>query len=479
MNHTESQTPDGFSEALALFREAASSVPAYALFLKEKGINPDEIRSYDDFLTVPLMDKATYLRAYPFFDLFPDRKIPPAVSASSGSSGKPFYWPRGDAQEEVGGRMHEKIFRDIFRIAPDEPTLVIVCFSMGTWIAGAYTFAAMRWLSRAGWAISTITPSIEKEDAVAILRDFAPLFRRIVLAGYPPFLRDVVEEALAQNVDMRALQLNLLFAGESFSEKWRDSIHDSVGIADTFGGSASIYGTADAGAVGHETPVTTYLRREMVKHPALAERFNVSSVVPTVVQYDPKRIFFEKVDGEFVFTTRAGIPLVRYAIHDTGELVSHAEMRSLLLKDGLLSKAEKHGFNEWAYPFIFLGARSDVATTFYALNIYPENIKAGLETNDVAPHVSGKFLIYSKTSNRGRDAKLYVDVECARDIPASRPLARKLAKSIFESLLKLNAEYRKLYRSIGKRALPHVLLSPFGDPKFIVKKSKHRWSQRS
>lgn len=477
MSAAHETTSDGFSEALALFKETALAVPAYALFLKERGIHSDEIRSYADFLTVPAMDKASYLRAYPFADLFPDRKIPPAVSASSGSSGRPFYWPRGDAQEEAGGKMHERIFRDIYGIAKDEPTLVIVCFSMGTWIAGAYTFAAMRWMSRAGWTISTITPSIEKEDAIAILRDFAPLFRRVVLAGYPPFLRDVVEEAIAQGVDIQALHPNLLFAGESFSEKWRDGMHRIVGQSNLFSGSASIYGTADAGAVGHETPVTVYLRREIAKRPSLAERFNISSAVPTIVQYDPRRIFFEKMDGEFVFTTCSGIPLVRYAIHDTGELVSHNDMRAILLAEGLLPEALKNEFEKWAYPFIFLGSRSDVAATFYALNIYPENIKAGLEANEIEQQVTGKFLIYTKTSHNDRDQKLYVDVECARDIAPSRPLARKLAKSIFDNLLQLNAEYRKLYRSIGKRALPHVLLSAFGDQKFVVKKAKHRWNK--
>src|SRR3989344_2161990 len=124
------EVPDGFSEAIALFQETATRVPAYSAFLKDRAIVPAAIRSPEDFLTVPTMEKATYLRAYPFFDLFPDRKIPPAVSASSGSSGKPFYWPRGDEQEESGGKLHERIFRDIFGIAKDEPPLVIVCFSM-------------------------------------------------------------------------------------------------------------------------------------------------------------------------------------------------------------------------------------------------------------------------------------------------------------------------------------------------------------
>ena len=186
------KSPEGFKEALKLFKETARRVPAYKLFLKKYRLNPERVKSCEDFKKIPATDKDNYLRAYNFFKLFPEGKVPDMVSASSGSSGKPFYWPRGVEQEEVGGKLHERIFGDIFGIKKNERTLIIVCFSMGTWIAGTFTMSSVRWLAKNGYKISVITPSIEKEDAVNILRDLAPLFGRVVLTGYPPFLRDVI-----------------------------------------------------------------------------------------------------------------------------------------------------------------------------------------------------------------------------------------------------------------------------------------------
>src|SRR3989338_6835396 len=300
------KSPEGFKQALKLFKETAKRAPSYKSFLKKHGINSAGVKSYGDFLNAPQMDKENYLRAYKFFSLFPDSKIPPMVSASSGSSGRPSYWPRGEEQEEEGGRLHERIFRDIFGIKKNERTLIIVCFSMGTWIAGTYTMYSARWVAKQGYKMSVITPSIEKEDAVHILRDFAPLFDRVILAGYPPFLRDVIEEAKAQKVGISKLKLNLLFAGENFSEKYREIMHKISGIKNGFGGSASIYGTADAGAMGHETPISVFIRKTASKNKKFAALLGLDSFVPSVVQYDPKRVFFEMPDGEMIFTARSG-----------------------------------------------------------------------------------------------------------------------------------------------------------------------------
>ena len=473
------KNPEGFYEALKLFKESARKVPAYKSFLKKRGINPERVRSYQDFKKIPATDKDNYLKAHGFFKLFPESKIPDMISASSGSSGKPFYWPRGIEQEEVGGKLHERIFRDIFGVKKNESALVIVCFSMGTWIAGTFTMSSARWLAKNGYKISVITPSIEKEDAVNILRDLAPLFGRVILAGYPPFLRDVIEEAKAQKVGISKLNLNLLFAGENFSEKYREIMHKISGVKDRFGGSASIYGTADAGAIGHETPVSVFIRKTASKNKKFAELIGLNSFVPSIVQYDPKQVFFEMPDGEMLFTTRSGIPLIRYNIHDTGMIISHKEMEMFLKKAGIFDQARNLDFEKWKMPFIFLGSRSDVATTFYALNIYPENIKAGLENKDVYKFVSGKFIAYTRLFRSGRDQKLFIEVELARGVELSQNLITKIRQSIFDNLTKLNMEYRKLHRSIGVKALPVIILIQFGDPKFVVKKGKHKWSKKS
>ncbi len=459
-------------------------MPAYRFFLRKRGINPKNIKSYADFIKVPSMDKVNYLRAFDFFDLFPKRQIPPMISASSGSSGKPFYWPRGDWQEEAGGRQHERIFRDIFGVKKNERTLVVICFSMGTWIAGTFTMASVRWLSRRGYNISVITPSIEKEDAVMILRDLAPSFKRTILAGYPPLLRDVLEEALVQKINIKNLRLNLLFAGENFSEKYRSIMHKIAGIkngsnnSNGFSGSVSIYGTADAAAIGHETPASIFIRKLASENKTFAKKLGFEEFIPTIVQYDPGQVFFEMVGGELLFSARAGIPLLRYNIHDTGRIVSHKEMRAILKKAGVSDRVKQLGFDKWKRPFIFLGSRSDVATTFYALNIFPENIKSGLEKKDVYKFVSGKFIAYTRLFRNGRDQKLFVEVELARGLKPSPVIIFKIRQSVFEGLVSMNMEYRKLHRSIGVKALPNIILAPFGDARFRVSKAKHRWSKR-
>ena len=101
---------------LDVFYTTVRDVPAYKKFLQKNSVNPKQIKTLEDFSKhVPVMDKENYLRAYPFTELVKGGIVPPMVSASSGSSGKPFYWPRGDDQEISGGKLHENIFRNILQ----------------------------------------------------------------------------------------------------------------------------------------------------------------------------------------------------------------------------------------------------------------------------------------------------------------------------------------------------------------------------
>jgi len=157
------KTNSGGKKALSLFKWVVRNVPAYNKFLKKNGIKSANIRSITDFNKIPMITKDNYLRKYPLLELVSKKKIPEMISVSSGSSGKPFYWPRSDSQEETGADMHEIIFRDIFKIGKKR-TLVIICFSMGTWIAGTFTMSVVRKLVKRGYNIAVVTPGIEKED---------------------------------------------------------------------------------------------------------------------------------------------------------------------------------------------------------------------------------------------------------------------------------------------------------------------------
>lgn len=456
----------GFIKARDLFRKAARDVPAYKEFLKEHRIHPALIKTEDDFKRVPAMDKKRYLERYPLKKLFPHEKIPPMIYASSGSSGKPTFWFRGDAQETAGATIHEAIFKDIFGISKQDETLVIVCFSMGVWVAGNYTLASCRELSRQGYHISTITPGVEMEDIMGVLRKVAPLFKNVIFAGYPPFLMDAVNEAIRRNIPLPH-HVKFITAGDKFTEAWRTSLFKLVRAKDALRTLVSIYGSADAGVLGYETPISIFLRGESLRNAGLRKNlFGDEPVLPALVQYDPESIFFEESNGELFFTTGTAAPLIRYNIHDIGKIYSWEQMKVLLEQFGLTTQATRAEFSRWKMPFLVKKGRNDVAVTFYALNVYPENIKAGLDDHRVAKFTSGQFFAFNRNVNREKKQELCVNVELKQGVRENRSMVNAVQKSIVDNLIALNIEYRKLHSILGDASLPKVKLFSFGTGSF-------------
>jgi len=424
------------------------------------------------------MDKKNYLLAFKPIELVPFSKFPPMFSASSGSSGKPYYWPRGSKQEERAVRIHKSIIKDIFKIG-SEKTLVIICFSMGNWVAGTYTLAALREIANdKNLNLSIITPGIDKNDAVQTLKNLAINFEKVIMFGYPPLLMDVICEAKAININLKKLNLSFVFAGENFSEKWRDLLLSYAGITSKQKNrSVSVFGTADAGALGHENPFTILIRKLTIKNTKFKEELlGDISFTPTIVSYDPTDIYFETVDNELIFTIDSGIPLIRYNIKDYGMLLEGADVLALMKKHGL-SKYITKDIKKWTNPLIVLKGRNDVSITFYGLNIYPENIKAGLESDKIFHLITGKYVVTKEEVNNYQDQKLTLIIELKPDVVANEEINKSIADEIVRSFVELNTEYRKLFSSINDKAIPEIVLLENGHEQFIIKKAKHKWVQ--
>lgn len=466
-------------KAFEVFKYAVKHVPAYKRFLWEYKVSPKKILKTRDFDNIPVTDKDNYLKAFKSFDLVPKGKFPPMVSASSGSSGKSYYWPRGDEEEKFGGQLHRVILEDIFKLGKRK-TLVVVCFSMGNWIAGTFTLASLREVARANkeLQLTTITPGIDKDDAIATLRDFAPTFESVVLVGYPPFIMDVILGAKKAGIALKRLDLYFILAGENFSEKWRSMLLKVSETPNELNRAISIYGTADAGSIGHENPFTVMLRKLASENTAIKkELFGEVTFIPTLISYYPDRTFFEVVNSELVFTTKWGIPLIRYNIKDHGLLLLNEYVISVLKKHKLYKNLSKD-LKKWKSPLIALKGRNDVSVTFYALNIYPENIKAGLENDTVLSFVTGKFVARTKQSRNFQEQTFNVEVELKCNVASTKKIKKIITDSLFKHLMELNTEYRKLFHSIQKKALPTVKLISYGHEQFITKKAKHKWFKK-
>ncbi len=151
----------------------------------------------------------------------------------------------------------EQIFHDSFA-ADTRSTLAVVCFALGTWVGGMYTANCCRYLASKGYPITLVTPGNNKEEILRVVRELAPHFEQVVLLGYPPFLKDVVDTGIARGVEWHRVRIKWVMAGEVFSEEWRSLVGDRVGSSTPCYDSPSLYRTADAGVLGNETPLALY-----------------------------------------------------------------------------------------------------------------------------------------------------------------------------------------------------------------------------
>lgn len=245
----------------------------------------------------------------------------------------------------------------------------------------------------------------------------------------------------------------------------------------------SIYGTADAGVLGCETPLTIYIRREIAKAPReVCDNIFGRDRLPTLVQYDPRHRFFERTEkGEMVFTTMPhsesessklgfpAAPLIRYNIGDAGGLYSYGE---------LIEKLEGLGINvpsslsHYTMPFAFVFGRAFWTKSLYGANVYVENVMSGIEDPIVAPLVTGKFVLSVAETE---DVRLKVVVELAVGTAPSAEVENVIRERVLAALLRLNGEYAAYVPA--EKQLPLIDLCEYGDGTYFPLGTKHRYIQ--
>jgi phenylacetate-CoA ligase len=187
------------------------------------------------------------------------------------------------------------------------------------------------------------------------------------------------------------------------------------------------------------------------------------------------RRYFESVNGELVFSARSGIPLVRYNIHDTGGILSFEDAIEPFAKQ-YLDRATELNINlkAWTSPFIYLSGRKDFTATIYAVNIYPENIKAALVDPKMRSWVTGKFTMATR-NHKDMDQYFEINIELARGIKPESEYVAIAQQTIIAKLTRLNGEFRKLHAAIKTKAEPVVHLIAYGNQEHFSNGVKHKW----
>ena len=465
---------------LKLFTRVADQVPAYKRFLRENKIKKSAIETLATFSTIPAVNKKNYLHIHNFQDLFwrGSLRNPHVLTSTSGSTGKPTYFARSQEVDEHASLIHELIFAKS-SLKLNASTLIIVCFGMGVWIGGLITYQAFELMGRRGYSMSILTPGINKAEILKSLRDIAPQYEQIILAGYTPFLKDVIDEAVDEGISFDKHKVMLLFAAEAFTEQFRDHVAEKVGIKNVLTDTANVYGSADLGTMAFETPLSILIRRLASKNESLFnDLFRGISKTPTLAQYIPDFVSFEAPNGELLITGDSAIPLIRYSIGDHGGVYTFQEMVERCRAQGidLLKEAKTAGISKDIYelPFVYVYERIDLATTLYGLQIYPETIKEVLLHKRFQDTFTGKLTLITKFDDN-QDQYLEVNLELKPRAQATKVFTSELISEILKNLREKNSEFRELSDFLGKRSEPRLVFWQYEDPLYFKTGIKQSW----
>jgi len=459
------------TRVLELVARTAATVPAYRAFLAESGIDAASVTTIAAFKQLPLMTRDRYIRRYPLGERCRGGNLASCdmICVSSGSTGEPTFWPRTQADELAIAPRFEDVLVRAFS-ADKKKTLAVVCFPLGTWVGGMFTTSCCRLVAAKGYPITTVTPGNQRTEILRVVRALAPMFEQTVLLGYPPFLKDVVDAGISEGLPWQAFGVKLVLAGEVFSEAWRSLMGERLGLARLPFESASLYGTADAGVIGNETPLSVSIRRFLADRSDAAQRILGKTRLPTLVQYDPSVRYLETHEGTLVVSGDGGVPLVRYHIADDGGLIPYETLIAAMTDLGFSAKEVEGG----RLPFAFVFGRSHFAVSYYGANIFPEMVSLALEQSNLAPHVTGKFVM-EVIETVDRDRQLTIAVELSSRTEASNPLRDSVADEILQQLLVQNSEFGSYVPEPRQR--PLVTLWPMAHPDYFPTGVKHRYSR--
>src|SRR3989344_2087397 len=470
-------------QMLELFHATSKRVPAYKDYLKKSKVNPERIETLKDFASIPPINKKNYLRVYPFDKLVWDGDIkkPITIHATSGSTGEPTYFQK----EFIFDRRRELILENFFNcneLTLEGPTLFVITFGMGVWSAGMSIYtAAYLATNKNTYPISIISPGVNKIEVLKILKKLAPHYRQVIIAGYPPFVKDIVDDALHDKIKIKKFNTRFIFTGESFTEEFRNYLSEKAGIRNIFTDTMNTYGTSELGAMAVETPASIFIRRLAQKKNVYKELFGDGVNIPTLAQYIPYFVNFECVSGDLYFTGNNTIPLVRYQPGDSGGVFTFQQLENSLLNVDVRLKAEfeKLGISKYIHklPFVYVYERKNLATTLYGILIYPEFLKIALLNRQLNQFLTGKFTMIRKHDKR-QNQYLEINLELKKGVYFKKYYETKTLEKIIETLKLKSSEFRELYKNLQNKANPKLVFWPYEDEKYFKPGIKQTWVKK-
>ena len=424
-------------KALDLFFYAYKNCIAYKDFIDKSNIDFKDIKTIDDFKKIPITDKQNYIKKYPLEQrLYKDKTLSDyyMICSSSGSSGKPTFWPRDFETDKKLEKAKEALFEEHFQVSKQK-TLCLITFGLGVWTAGMLS-AKLSWPIAKNNKFSMVTPGIDKKSAFELIKLLHPHYDQVVLMGYPPFLTDLIDLAKQSNFDLKKVNLKLFYTSERVSEDWRNQMSKTLNTTANRHSLVGFYACSDTGIIGAETKSSIDLLEECNKNSQLNQELFSTDEPPTLVSYNPINKYLESIKNEIIITANQPVPLIRYNIHDRGKLINKNEINNSIKKFKLnLNPKETNDF----YAYIF--GRSD--SVKITANIYADDIKYCLENSKFKSKLSGHFK-YGSENTKNLRKRLKIVIYINKDQKFSVIQKEQFEKEFYKNLKKANNDFNMI-----------------------------------
>jgi phenylacetate-CoA ligase len=449
---------------------AAKNVPGYRDFIESAGVEPDDLFPLGILRHLPETDKRTYIDRYSLLARCVGGSVPfkgTTIDESSGSTGTPYNWIRGPRERLVAHRNIGFFARYAFGT---EPLVTINAFSMGAWATG---FNMNLGMLRHGMLKST-GPDIDK--ILSTLAFLGPSYRYLI-AGYPPFLKHLLDEGDARSFPWADYRLDALVGGEGMTEELRD--HLLLRFRSVFSG----YGATDVeiGMAG-ESPVSIAVRRlARARRDVRSALFGEDPRLPMVFQYNPLIHFLEtNAEGEILCTvSRLDLlaPRIRYNVHDEGGVLPYRRAREVLRAFGvemeslgqLAETAGPRGPLPWAdpipLPFLWVNGRRDATISVMGANIYPEDVETLVYRDSAIVDRLESFMLAVREDASGTPRPVVL-LELTDLGGIDDPWREAASARLVDGLTDLNIDYRTAIGEFPAAMRPIVLTFGHGDGPF-------------
>jgi phenylacetate-CoA ligase len=372
-------------KVIALFHRAYNTCVAYKHFIDERNLDPSEIVNSDDLEKIPITDKKNYIRKYSVSErLIDNRELADSymITASSGSTGEPSFWPRDYRVDEFLETKKEALYEQHFQISKKR-TLCINTFALGIWTAGMLT-SRLSWGAAKHNKLTVISTGTHKQSILIAVTNLGAHYDQIIILGYPPFLLETIEFLSEHNLDLHALNIKIMYTSDSLSSKAREFLLAKISRTLDSNSIVGFYAASDTGIIAAQSPLTVRLSNTYLTDKHKYNELLPGIEKPVLFAFDPQVKYLETINNEVVITSDQPVPLIRYNIHDRGGVLSSSQLKSMLKNSDFIY--QQNELDEW-YVYI-LGKTDCVLLT---ANVYIEDIRYCLDHSTFFDKLSGNF----------------------------------------------------------------------------------------